>query len=718
MALATIGGLAAGARLVAWLRWLRRFVAVLLFGYDGFISHARADGRAYAIALWAALEQLGWTICFDREDFHAGDPLQSTLRRTVRSSRCLILLDTPRARASPWVQAEVEEAAAARRPIVPVQQADAASVTWQPPAVAAILGALIHCDETADNFARGVVRFEITDAIRASMTASSTRQRFRRAALAVAGAMVIAAVGAATTSLAASKLDRLKWTLEDRGVPLDLALGEVREFLRSPLGVLASRAFPDSTDQLLRQAAAPALKLHRAPALPRSAHVSASDRAVVVVNGATLEVREPARVTTCVLPAGRPVVAAGVNPPATIAVAVTETSVMAWRLPECRQFVNATLPASGLADRGPIGGVNVLGGTDDVSALVWWHHQILGLAVGALGVRVDGQLDVAALADGGRPARFFDVSARPNAPVVFTAGSRDALVPDRLCLAAPATLAFSWQCHYESVRDFDVDPNGQYVLWSSPSGPLQLSALAAAAEGEPFRLDYSFAGDVVAIAALQDAAVKLDARGFVTLMDLPSLNALDVRHVGPGGTSMLLGAARRDRYERVSTEPAPADAKVSAACGDRAFVAETGAGGSAGPGVSGALGTWQLALTAIGVSAAATVTAAAFAPNCGSLVVALEDGTRSDVLGVEIVEPSLLSVRRLVRRAQRDVAGRVRELRFDGNAPGWAAALVETTGDPPSLVRQRIPITRAAVLESLEGDQHGSRSAVALVVGR
>lgn len=694
-------------RLLVSLRWLRRFTAVLLFGYDGFISHARADGRPYAIALWTALEQLGLTICFDREDFHAGDPLNSTLRRTVRGSKCLILLDTPRARTSRWVQDEVVGAIAAGRPIVPIQHTDAASVAWQPEGAAAHLATLIHCDETADHFARGEVRFEITDAIRASMRKSSTRQKFRRTAMALAAAAALVAAAVVTASLASSRLEARKWRLADPGIALERALDDTRTFLRSPLGLVARVAFPASVDQLLQDATADRVRLHRL-ATPPKARVLASAQSLVVLDGTTLDIHGDAPVTRCVLAAPAPLLAAGVNGAGTVVVGVTATSVLTWRVPGCREIAEAPLPPEGAEARGRIRNVTVVGDGASITALICWEFQLLSLALDGGAARVQGRLVASVVADAD-PAQFFSVAAGAGPLLAFTAGIAGGEGADRLCVATTGSLDISWPCQYETVSGLAISADGDHLVWSSrTSGNLNVVQTSAATE-RGYVPEYQIVGVAEALAVQGEGVLRIDASGVATYLDMPTLSVLDAQYVGPAPVQHLRGSARRAVYERTTgaaDEPRP---PAAASCGDRIF--DTGSGEAA---IRHAGGRWRLTLSEVGLPATATITAAAFAGDCGRLLVALQDGSRSEVLALDVLH-RLLSSPRLARRAARTVAGEVRELRLDGTASGWVRAVVATASEPPSLVVQHIPIEQGAVLAWLEGDGHGSRSSLAIV---
>jgi hypothetical protein len=88
---------------------------VFCFGYDIFLSYKHCDAARYAIELWRQLEVRGLTTCIDHSEFHVGERLIPRMRKTVRSSRTLLLLDTLHARTSEYVQGEVVYAETRRR---------------------------------------------------------------------------------------------------------------------------------------------------------------------------------------------------------------------------------------------------------------------------------------------------------------------------------------------------------------------------------------------------------------------------------------------------------------------------------------------------------------------------------------------------------------------------------------------------------------------------
>jgi hypothetical protein len=156
---------------------LWRAARIAVFGYDVFLSHAHKDARDYATALWPLLEEAGLTICFDREDFHVGDRLHFTMRRTVRSSRAILLLDTPAARNSKEVRREVAEADEAKRPILVVRLATLGESPW--PAVDGA-DALIHHSEVPSRFRYGRPSAAAVSAIDAGCRARRVRTQFNR----------------------------------------------------------------------------------------------------------------------------------------------------------------------------------------------------------------------------------------------------------------------------------------------------------------------------------------------------------------------------------------------------------------------------------------------------------------------------------------------------------------------------------------------------------
>ena len=90
--------------------------SVSTFEYDAFISYRRTEpDKTIATRLHLQLEsfrlapgRLKLRICMDQEEFVAGSSLPQEVERRLRASRFLIVLCTPAAVASHWVQAEVQ----------------------------------------------------------------------------------------------------------------------------------------------------------------------------------------------------------------------------------------------------------------------------------------------------------------------------------------------------------------------------------------------------------------------------------------------------------------------------------------------------------------------------------------------------------------------------------------------------------------------------------
>ena len=105
---------------------LQRLIGRAGLRYDTFISYARDDTRAYALALRNELERRKLTVFLDQDDLKPGDPLSETLRGRIGRSRSFILLDSRRSRCSTYVREEVDTAVQHDLPIMRVlfNQAD------------------------------------------------------------------------------------------------------------------------------------------------------------------------------------------------------------------------------------------------------------------------------------------------------------------------------------------------------------------------------------------------------------------------------------------------------------------------------------------------------------------------------------------------------------------------------------------------------------------
>jgi len=72
-----------------------------------FISHRRADGLVAAEQLFDAFSKSGWRPFVDRFGIDAGDEVQDRIDEALEETAFLLLLETPSASSSPWVQHEV-----------------------------------------------------------------------------------------------------------------------------------------------------------------------------------------------------------------------------------------------------------------------------------------------------------------------------------------------------------------------------------------------------------------------------------------------------------------------------------------------------------------------------------------------------------------------------------------------------------------------------------
>lgn len=99
----------------------------LFFGDDVFISYARSDGKHYATTLKNQLASMDISCFIDYEKVYAGDVLNTTLKRAIRKSTVFVLVGTPNARNSDFVQLEINEARRIKSPIIPIDVNEAVS---------------------------------------------------------------------------------------------------------------------------------------------------------------------------------------------------------------------------------------------------------------------------------------------------------------------------------------------------------------------------------------------------------------------------------------------------------------------------------------------------------------------------------------------------------------------------------------------------------------
>jgi hypothetical protein len=138
-----------------------RALSIICFGYDLFLSHRHAN-REYALRLWPRLEERGLITCFDATEFHVGQRLRLTMRRTVADSSALLLVDTDEARESTFIPLEVASAIEHARPIIPIRQQELGPNPW--PGVDDD-DELLYAEEPRENFLLGVPSEAVIDHI-------------------------------------------------------------------------------------------------------------------------------------------------------------------------------------------------------------------------------------------------------------------------------------------------------------------------------------------------------------------------------------------------------------------------------------------------------------------------------------------------------------------------------------------------------------------------
>ncbi len=85
-----------------------------------FLSYARADGQPAALRLRSELERAGFSIWRDIEDMQGGQVLKDQLRQAIRTVDTMIVLLTPAAIASKYVEWEWETAITLGKKVIPL----------------------------------------------------------------------------------------------------------------------------------------------------------------------------------------------------------------------------------------------------------------------------------------------------------------------------------------------------------------------------------------------------------------------------------------------------------------------------------------------------------------------------------------------------------------------------------------------------------------------
>jgi WD40 repeat protein len=92
----------------------------ILFRYDVFISYARSDGTEFATKLKEQLASMDISCFIDYDKIVPGDTLFSTLQQATRRSKALLLIGTPGALVSSFVETEFTNSLHAKRIIIPI----------------------------------------------------------------------------------------------------------------------------------------------------------------------------------------------------------------------------------------------------------------------------------------------------------------------------------------------------------------------------------------------------------------------------------------------------------------------------------------------------------------------------------------------------------------------------------------------------------------------
>lgn len=102
--------------------------------WAAFISYSKRD-RAIARRLHAALETAGLRSWMDASNLQAGERLTQNVEAAIADASCVVVLLTPFANESKWVQKEVELACALDKPVFLVSVRNIAPAEWFPESI-------------------------------------------------------------------------------------------------------------------------------------------------------------------------------------------------------------------------------------------------------------------------------------------------------------------------------------------------------------------------------------------------------------------------------------------------------------------------------------------------------------------------------------------------------------------------------------------------------
>jgi TIR domain-containing protein len=332
---------------------LYRSACVICFGYDLFLSHRHAN-RDYALALWPRLEERGLITCFDQHDFHVGERLHLTMRRTVSSSSTLLLLDTTETRCQRDVDPMKEEVDAAVKrglPIVPIREKGLPQNPW--PGVDAD-DELLYAKETREAFDAGVPSEDVIVHIVRRHCAIRVRTWFFWASVLIAAALVMFGTFTALqrwfdyrVGLVYAAMQRPSSSIDDADrafTALDASrlfrwFGErfhARDMdaLRRALdGLWIKPIDPTPLTSSLRPSDEQKWLFTNRFSAAKNVGLGSDGTVVAIAHGAVIRVRNENRVACSAL--SEPAVRVAVTPAADRVVALTTTSIYLWRTDEC-----------------------------------------------------------------------------------------------------------------------------------------------------------------------------------------------------------------------------------------------------------------------------------------------------------------------------------------------------------------------------------------------
>lgn len=165
-----------------------------VFGYDFFISYSWIDGGVYAAALARRLQQRGFQVFLDREDYASGDDWKEVGAWTLRRTGQLILVGSAGALTSAPVEREVEIFRGTGRRIIPIDFGGSLSrLAPDTPLGRHLQDAILRVSESKTALDAGPSD-EVVATIRRTFTLVRQDQKRLRALAAVACVLALAAV--------------------------------------------------------------------------------------------------------------------------------------------------------------------------------------------------------------------------------------------------------------------------------------------------------------------------------------------------------------------------------------------------------------------------------------------------------------------------------------------------------------------------------------------